>query len=186
MTPTIFLKLLRPIGKTSSSSKLIPDCPVEFVPERLRTRYSLGTATLSPTQPPNPLTFLWTERAHYWAVARVVQPSEASPVARHRGMESARYGNRLLSFERGWEVFIEQGQKWLLHFETFLIRDKEAVKVEVVTWEKNIYIHPWNYFLCVVWTTETDRCKKNPYWAESGGHQVGWKQVSKRKNKQAR
>lgn len=38
----------------------------------------------------------------------------------------------LFSGERGWEVFIKQGQKWLLHFVTLSIRDEGAVNMEEV------------------------------------------------------
>lgn len=41
----------------------------------------------------------------------------------------------LLSGERGWEVFIEQGQKWLLHFVTLSIRDEGAVYMEEMVYK---------------------------------------------------
>lgn len=40
-------------------------------------------------------------------------------------------------------------------------------------------------YMCGVWNTETERQRqRKTYWSESSGHQVRWKKVSKRKNKQ--
>lgn len=131
MILTLFLNLLWPLGKTSFSFRFLTvllnlcqrgcaHAPVWaqrcYLPPNRRTPWpSFEKSVLAVERLP-----MWYDPVKQ---ARLPGIKEWNRLA----META----WLLSCERGCEVFIERGQKWPLHFKTFLIRDKGAVNVEV-------------------------------------------------------